>query len=670
MDVNLKYEKDLLLSIKQDKNRFGELYKYFVNDVYRFSYSILNNQHDAEDTTSQAFIELYKNIEKFEWQEISLKYWLFKTVRNLSYKKIGKEKRLLNLDKDEDIDKYQEQEISFVDQIMNLELVEQVKAEIQKLSPIEQELINLRIWEGLSFKEIAELQDSTENTSIKRFSRAIQKLKNVMDSKGIKSLLALPFLYSAIKQSGTAHAYLAPTSLIESNFENGIFIKNKLIMEQTTNKLTTIITSKAGIALIVIFTLAVSAVGGLVLYKNKTKTTQSNSENAYMTPTPDLNPSVTPTLDSQTKSNVVSSRKVLYTKLNDKEDASDDELWTFDTTSRTEQSLGIRGVKTARMGFNDTWLFFKDGDNSKVKILNLKTNAITNVPSIPKTTEQVDVSAGTNIIVSPDGKKVIYSLAFTDQVCLEKFFERVKTRDTEIPNECMMNEYQGMKKGFHAYNADTGAKAYLGLDLFVLYWDNNSDYLYSSILSSQDKVISKINVNTGEKTDTKGNLSELVYDIEEKNIKIKMIATNGQRKFVVEKDGKSKELFSTKDSSGTQPFVWLSPQKDQFVYLKLSDIKDGVYYDKVLVDLNTLEQRVIIPAKTDVAGIEATSGEIISWLDNNTLVVQGGDKYVLGKERDTIIMKDTTPNSNRGTIITDNEDLVLSQQGTYMIDLN
>ncbi len=46
--INLVKEQELLKAAKKNKTHFDEMYKYFINDVYRFSFSLLNNQHDAE----------------------------------------------------------------------------------------------------------------------------------------------------------------------------------------------------------------------------------------------------------------------------------------------------------------------------------------------------------------------------------------------------------------------------------------------------------------------------------------------------------------------------------------------------------------------------------------------------------------------------------------------
>jgi RNA polymerase sigma factor (sigma-70 family) len=292
--VQLEKEKELFLAAKANSDAFGGIYTHFVNDVYRFSYSILNNQHDAEDVTSQTFVEFYKKLNDFEWKDISVKYWLFTTARNIAYRKF---RAPIQTSLDETVDTQDYEEITFVDEIMNKDLIEKVKEEIQKLNPVEQEIINLRIWEGLSYKEISSITDSTEEATRKKFSRSIVKLKQALEKRNIKAFAALPALFTGIFLVGANPAYAAPATLTSSTAFSSL-----VITKQTTmTSIKTFITSKAGIATIAgITALAVVIPTTYILANNNTnKQKDTQRETALTTPTaiPTITttPSATPT---------------------------------------------------------------------------------------------------------------------------------------------------------------------------------------------------------------------------------------------------------------------------------------------------------------------------------------------------------------------------------------
>jgi RNA polymerase sigma factor (sigma-70 family) len=289
----LQHEKDLLDKAQADNSNFDHLYTYFVNDVYRFSYSILNNQHDAEDVTSQTFIEFYKKINEFEWKNISVKYWLFRTARNISYNKL-KLPASTTLDENTDVEIYTE--ISFVDEIMHKDLIEKVKEEIQKLTLLEQEIINLRIWEAMGFKEIAILHETSEDTTKKRFYRSIDKVRKNLIARKIKAFASLPVLFTGIFLVGATPAYAAPASLTSSTMFSSLAITKQTTM--TTFK--TFLASKAGIASIGgLLILAVIAGTTGYIIANKDNKDSDKQAQTTVTPSATVEPTVvaSPTIE-------------------------------------------------------------------------------------------------------------------------------------------------------------------------------------------------------------------------------------------------------------------------------------------------------------------------------------------------------------------------------------
>ena len=43
----------------KDKQAFGELYDYYVDDIYRFIFFRVNSKEDAEDLTSAVFLKTW-----------------------------------------------------------------------------------------------------------------------------------------------------------------------------------------------------------------------------------------------------------------------------------------------------------------------------------------------------------------------------------------------------------------------------------------------------------------------------------------------------------------------------------------------------------------------------------------------------------------------------------
>ena len=286
---DLKKEFELYTKAKEDIKNFDAIYKYFLNDVYRFTYSLIGNQHDAEDLASNTFIEFYKKFPSFEWQNKSMKSWLFTTANNFARNKF----RLKTMENIEDENLVvDEVEISFVDEIIQKDLLEEIKREIQKLSPIERSIVNLRIWEGLSFAEIASIHELKEDTARIKFHRSVQKLRKNLEKKGSK-IFALPLLFTGIVAIGKSTAYAAPGSLIKSEIST---LLNQQTMNSGITTIKTFLASKAGIVIASTVVLATIVAGGTGIYLN-TRPKSSNPEtvSVQVTSTPTVEQTVTTT---------------------------------------------------------------------------------------------------------------------------------------------------------------------------------------------------------------------------------------------------------------------------------------------------------------------------------------------------------------------------------------
>lgn len=66
--------------------RFSELYRTHLRDVYSFAYYRVGNHHDAEDLTEQTFLQAYRHFERAlnESDGRPLRPWLIRIAHNLA----------------------------------------------------------------------------------------------------------------------------------------------------------------------------------------------------------------------------------------------------------------------------------------------------------------------------------------------------------------------------------------------------------------------------------------------------------------------------------------------------------------------------------------------------------------------------------------------------------
>lgn len=61
---------------------FGALYERYAQTVFRYIYSHLNNQLDAEDMTEEVFFRVWQSLHRYREQGVPLLAYLFRVARN------------------------------------------------------------------------------------------------------------------------------------------------------------------------------------------------------------------------------------------------------------------------------------------------------------------------------------------------------------------------------------------------------------------------------------------------------------------------------------------------------------------------------------------------------------------------------------------------------------
>lgn len=157
-----------------DFEAFGFLYERYIDNIFAFVYRKTSDKEIAEDLTSRVWMKALKSLEFFGQKDnANFKSWIYRIAQNtvIDYYRTRKE----NID----IDGIVEVGIcdDFAKQIDNKDKLSKVTKYLCQLKPIEREIVTLRIWDDLSYKQIAWLVEKTEDNCKKIFSRALKKLQ-------------------------------------------------------------------------------------------------------------------------------------------------------------------------------------------------------------------------------------------------------------------------------------------------------------------------------------------------------------------------------------------------------------------------------------------------------------------------------------------------------------
>lgn len=169
-------EPEIIELAKKDSYYFGQLYDTYFERIYRFTFKRLGgNEAVAGDLTQQTFLKAMANISKYEDRGLPFCSWLYRIAQNEVSMFFRAQKTIQTVDIDEGKFKDMCTEAK-LDSYMSIEDQEKL---VELLNEMEQEhldLIELRFFQGLSFKEIAEIYTITEANAKMRVYRILEKL--------------------------------------------------------------------------------------------------------------------------------------------------------------------------------------------------------------------------------------------------------------------------------------------------------------------------------------------------------------------------------------------------------------------------------------------------------------------------------------------------------------
>lgn len=161
---------------------FELLYDRYYEGLYRYIYSIVRDKWNTEDIISTVFTKLYINRDKIQDVECS-KNWVYKIAHNTIMDYYRKNSKVIPIDKLLENGKLEEA----YDDIIIKEEFNAVKTIIEEeFSDEVINLINLRYYGGLKFREIAEITNISENTIKSIISRSVKRVRKIYDSLIIK----------------------------------------------------------------------------------------------------------------------------------------------------------------------------------------------------------------------------------------------------------------------------------------------------------------------------------------------------------------------------------------------------------------------------------------------------------------------------------------------------
>lgn len=171
--------------IKGNDNAFDVLMKRYESKVYSYIYYSVKNQEMAEDLFQEVFMKIIVRLRSGKYQENGKFYaWVMRVAHNLiidTFRKETDEKIISNDETEQDL--FNDPSLAINDnreqEMIQEQMVSDIKELIAKLPENQRQVLLMRYYEDMSFKEIAQQTNCSINTALGRMRYALINLKKM-----------------------------------------------------------------------------------------------------------------------------------------------------------------------------------------------------------------------------------------------------------------------------------------------------------------------------------------------------------------------------------------------------------------------------------------------------------------------------------------------------------
>src|SRR5271167_1817675 len=170
---------------------FEELVRRYDRDVLRLALNLMKRPEDARDVYQEAFLKVYRNLHRFRF-ECSFYTWLYRIVTNVCLDQLRRRQArpedqapdMNSANHDEGITDFFERQrehrptLDPERQLFGKEIQARITLAMERLSPRERLVFELKHYQGLKLRAIGDALGTTEETVKNSLFRATRKLRS------------------------------------------------------------------------------------------------------------------------------------------------------------------------------------------------------------------------------------------------------------------------------------------------------------------------------------------------------------------------------------------------------------------------------------------------------------------------------------------------------------
>lgn len=155
---------------------FSQIVDMYASRCYGYFYRLTGNRDTSDELLSELFVKLVEKIGSYKGG--SFESWLFRIASNIFHDHLRSKQRLRKL--------LETQQKKFESRMIEPkqsddEQIERLQKQLARLDTDTRELVMLRFYSQLSFKEIATMRSEPIGTTLAKMHRGLKKLREFME---------------------------------------------------------------------------------------------------------------------------------------------------------------------------------------------------------------------------------------------------------------------------------------------------------------------------------------------------------------------------------------------------------------------------------------------------------------------------------------------------------
>lgn len=190
-------DEELAVEYVEGNNRaFDELLSRTQTGIFSYIIFIVHNQEVANDIFQETFLKAITNLQMRRYTPTGkFNAWLIRIAHNaiMDWYRRQKTKQIIDTNDDFDIASMSDRDLmetSSEDLMANAQVLRDVKSMIEFLPEPQKEVVVMRYYQNLSFKEIAQITGVSINTSLGRMRYALINLRRLAKEHHMQLQLA------------------------------------------------------------------------------------------------------------------------------------------------------------------------------------------------------------------------------------------------------------------------------------------------------------------------------------------------------------------------------------------------------------------------------------------------------------------------------------------------